>query len=78
MSGPEMSSQCRELTGSDVAAAVLQRNAIPAMMSVAASVIMPVHITLSLACVEQNSTIRRVNYWNIIADKLNSLNEAQL
>jgi hypothetical protein len=48
------------------------------MMSVAASVIMPVHITLSLACVEQKSTIRRVNYWNILADKLNSLNEAQL
>ena len=64
--------------GIDVAAAVLQRNATPAMMSVAASVIMSVHITLSLPCGEQKSTIRRVNYWNIIADTLDSLHKAQL
>jgi hypothetical protein len=35
-------------------------------------------ITLSLPCGEQNSTIRRVNYWNIIADTLDSLNKARL
>ena len=46
------------------------------MMSVAASVIMPLHITLSLPCVEQKSAIRRVNYWNIIADTLDSLTKA--
>ena len=33
---------------------------------------------LSLPCGEQKSTIRRVNYWNIIADTLDSLNKAQL
>ena len=33
-----------------------------------------VHITLSLPCGERKSTIRRVNYWNIIADTLDSLN----
>ena len=48
------------------------------MMSVAASIIMSVHITLSLPCGEQKSTIRRVNYWNIIADTLDSLNKARL
>jgi hypothetical protein len=31
---------------------------------------------LSLPCVEQKSTIRRVNYWNIIADTLGSLTKA--
>ena len=64
--------------GVDVAVAVLQRSATPAMMNVAASVIAPVHISLSLRCGEQKSTIRRVNYWNIIADTLDSLNKAQL
>jgi hypothetical protein len=48
------------------------------MMSVAASVIMSVHITLSLSCVEQKSAIRRVNYWNIVADTLDGLHKAQL
>ena len=33
---------------------------------------------LSLPCVERKSTIRRVNYWNIIADTLDSLNKARL
>ena len=33
---------------------------------------------LSLPCVEQKSTIRHVNYWNIIADTLDSLNKARL
>jgi len=28
--------------------------------------------------IEEIDTIRRVKYWKIIADKLNSLNEAQL
>jgi hypothetical protein len=37
-----------------------------------------VHITLSLPRGEQKSTIRRVNYWNIIADTLDSLNKARL
>ena len=48
------------------------------MMSVAASVIMSIHITLSLRYGEQKSTIRRVNYWNIIADTLDGLHKAQL
>jgi hypothetical protein len=34
--------------------------------------------SLSLSCGEQKSTIRRVNYWNIIADTLDSLNKARL
>ena len=34
--------------------------------------------TLSLPSGEQKSTIRRVNYWNIIADTLDSLNKARL
>ncbi len=38
----------------------------------------PGYITLSLPCGEQKSTIRRVNYWNIIADTLDSLNKARL
>jgi hypothetical protein len=37
-----------------------------------------VHITLSLPRGEQKSTIRGVNYWNIIADALDSLNKARL
>ena len=48
------------------------------MMCVTASVIMSIHITLSLRYGEQKSTIRRVNYWNIIADTLDGLNKAQL
>jgi hypothetical protein len=38
--------------------------------NVTGGVIASVHITLSLPCGEQKSTIRRVNYWNIIADTL--------
>jgi len=41
-------------------------------------IIAPVHIILPLPCVEQKSTIRRVNYWNIIADTLDSLTKARL
>ena len=41
-------------------------------------IIAPVHIILSLPCVERKSTIRRVNYWNIIADNLDSLTKARL
>jgi hypothetical protein len=66
------------VTGDVVADAALQRDAIAAMLRVAARVIDPVHITLSLPCGEQKSTIRRVNYWNIIADTLDSLNKARL
>ena len=40
--------------------------------------IAPVHYHLSLPCVEQKSTLRRVNYQNIIADTLDSLNKARL
>jgi hypothetical protein len=36
-----------------------------------------VHITLWLPCVEQKSTIRRVNYWNITADTLDRLTQAR-
>jgi hypothetical protein len=32
----------------------------------------------SLLCGAQKSTIRRVNYWDIIADTLDSLNKARL
>jgi hypothetical protein len=46
------------VTGGDVAAAVMQRNAIAAIMNVVARVIAPVHITLSLLCGEQKSTIQ--------------------
>ena len=42
------------------------------MMSAVVRVIAPVNNTLSLRCGEQKSTIRRVNYWNIIADTLDS------
>jgi hypothetical protein len=42
-----------------------------------AHVLMPIPF-LSLPCVEQKSTIRRVNYWNIIADTLDSLTKARL
>ncbi len=62
---------------SGVAAPVLQRKAI-AIVNVLARVIAPVHITLSLPFGEQKSTIRRVNYWNIIADTLDSLTKARL
>jgi hypothetical protein len=48
------------------------------MMSAVVRVIAPVNNTLSLRCGEQKSTIRRVNYWNIIADTLDSLNKARL
>ena len=43
-----------------------------------ARLIAPLHLTLSLPCGEQKSTIGRVNYWNIIADTLGSLNKARL
>ena len=36
-----------------------------------------VRVILSLPCVELKSTIRRVNYWNIIADTLGSLTKAR-
>jgi hypothetical protein len=65
------------VTGGEFAAA-MQRKAIVAMLRVAARVIDPVHITLSLLCVEKRGTIRRVNYWDIIADNLDSLNKARL
>jgi hypothetical protein len=57
------------VTGGEVAASVLQRSAIAAMMSVA-RVIAPVYIILSLLCAEQKGTIHRVKYWEIIADNL--------
>ena len=44
----------------------------------AVRVITPVHIILSLPCGERKNTIRRVNYWNITADTLDSLNKARL
>jgi hypothetical protein len=31
-----------------------------------------------VACVEQKRTVRRVNYWDIIADTLHSLTKARL
>jgi hypothetical protein len=61
---------------SGAAAALLQNDT--AMISVANRVIALGYITLSLPCGEQKSTIRRVNYWNIIADTLDSLNKARL
>ena len=39
--------------------------------------IAPVHYHLSLPCVEQKSTLRRVNYQNIIADTLDGLTKAR-
>ena len=48
------------------------------MAKVVARVIAPLHIILSLLCGEQKSTLRRVNYWNIIANTLDSLNKARL
>ena len=42
------------------------------------SILRPLHITLSLPCGERKSTIRRVNYSNLIADTLDSLNKARL
>jgi hypothetical protein len=65
------------VTGGDVAAAALQRKAIAAIVNVARA-IAPDYITSSLRCGEQKSTIRRVNYWNTIADTLDSLNKARL
>jgi hypothetical protein len=59
------------VTGGDVAAAVLQRSAMAAMMSVVARVIATVHITLSLPvwrAKEHNPA--RAKYWEIIADNL--------
>jgi hypothetical protein len=64
-------------SGGGIAAAI-PRNATATIVKVLAGVIAPVHITLSLPCGEQKSTIRRVNYWNIIADTLDSLNKARL
>ena len=61
----------------DDLAAVRQRNATAAIMNIS-PVIAPVHIILSLPCGEQKSTIRRVNYWNTIADTLDSLTKARL
>jgi hypothetical protein len=59
------------VTGGFVVAAVLQRNAIAAMMSVVARVIAPVHNALSLRCGEQKrQNPPRVKYWEMIADKL--------
>jgi hypothetical protein len=66
------------VTGGDVAAAVFQREALAATVNVLVSVIAPVHITLALRNGEQKSTIRHVNYWNIIADTLDSLTKARL
>ncbi len=57
--------------GSGAAAAVLQRNTIAAMVNVAARVIAPVYIILSLPCVKQKSqNPSRVKYWEIVADNL--------
>ena len=59
------------MTGAEVAASVLGRNAIAAMMSSVARVNAPVHITLSLPCVEQKrQNPPGVKYWEIIADNL--------
>ena len=58
------------MTGGDSAAAVLQKNAIAATLSV--------HITLSLLYGGQKRHNRRVKRREIIADKLDSLNEARL
>jgi hypothetical protein len=58
-------------------AAVLQRNATATIVNVS-RVIATAHITLSLLCGEQKSTIRRVNDWKITADTLDSLNKARL
>jgi hypothetical protein len=59
------------VTGGEVAAAVLQRNAIAAMMSVVARVIAPVHIILSLLCGEQKRhNPINVKFCEIIANNL--------
>jgi hypothetical protein len=58
------------------AVAAIQRKTI-AIVNVARA-IAPDYITLSLLRREQKSTIRRVNYWNTIADTLDSLNKARL
>jgi len=55
--------------GGEVAAAVLQRNAIATMVKVV-RVIATVHIISSLPCGEQKGHNRRVKYWEIIADNL--------
>ena len=65
-----------KVTRDDLAAA-RQRNATAAIMNIS-RVIAPVDIILSLPCGEQKSTIRRVNYWNTIADTLDSLTKARL
>jgi hypothetical protein len=57
--------------GGEVDGAVLQRDAIAAMMSVVACRIAPVYITLSLLCGEQKGRIpSSVKYWEIAADNL--------
>jgi hypothetical protein len=66
------------VTGGSVVAAALQRNATTAIVNTVTLIIAAYSITLSLRCGEQKSTIRRVNYWNIIADTLDSLNKARL
>jgi hypothetical protein len=54
-----------------VAAAVLQRNAIAAMMSVVAAVIDPVHIIFGIPVWRaKRAESRRVKYWEIIGDNL--------
>ena len=58
------------MTGGEFAASVLPRNAIAAMVNVAARVIAPVHISLSLPRGAKDAQSHRVRYWEIIADNL--------
>jgi hypothetical protein len=65
-----------KVTGGEVAAAVLQRNA--AMMSVVARVIAARSYFVVAVWRAKEAEFHRVNYWNIIADTLDSLNKARL
>jgi hypothetical protein len=59
------------VTGGEVAAAVLQKNAIAAMMSVVARVIAPrlYHFVVAL-CRAKEAQSARVKYWEIIGNNL--------